>query len=276
VPVTSGATYEVEAHNTATRSDNRIHDDEVARRFGFVGGLVPGVDVYAYLTQLPVARWGLAWLERGTIEARFIRPVYDGQRVTVQAERSPAGAAGDAGMELQVVDGAGVVCAAATATLPEQAPEQPEAGRWPVREQLADPPPASPETLAPGTVFGLRPHRFLAERASEYLAEIRERLGLYEAERVAHPGWLLRDANHVLAGNVVLGPWIHVSSSVQHFRPARDGDLVAARAVVEREWEHKGHRFVELDVGLFAGDDLAVRVAHTAIHQPRQVRTVSG
>jgi hypothetical protein len=36
-----GLRYEVEAFNTATASQNRIHDDEVAQRFGFRGGLVP-------------------------------------------------------------------------------------------------------------------------------------------------------------------------------------------------------------------------------------------
>ena len=48
--------YRVEAFNTAKASENKIHDDAVARRFGFGGGLVPGVDVYAYMAHLPVAR----------------------------------------------------------------------------------------------------------------------------------------------------------------------------------------------------------------------------
>ena len=48
-------------------------------RFGFSGGLVPGVDVMAYMMHLPVAKWGRAFLERGLIEARFVKPVYDGE-----------------------------------------------------------------------------------------------------------------------------------------------------------------------------------------------------
>ena len=52
--------YQVEAFNTAAQSENKIHDDAVARRFGFKGGLVPGVEVYAYMTHVPVARWGRA------------------------------------------------------------------------------------------------------------------------------------------------------------------------------------------------------------------------
>src|SRR6516165_3838286 len=63
--------YRVEAFNTAKASENKIHDDAVARRFGFGGGLVPGGDVYAYMAHQPVARWGRAWLERGAAECRF-------------------------------------------------------------------------------------------------------------------------------------------------------------------------------------------------------------
>jgi len=50
------------AFNTALDSENKIHDDDVARRFGFSGGLVPGVDVYAYLTWGPVSTWGRSCL----------------------------------------------------------------------------------------------------------------------------------------------------------------------------------------------------------------------
>jgi hypothetical protein len=52
--------YRVEAFNASKEAENKIHDDTVARRFGFRGGLVPGVDVYAYMTHLPVLRWGRA------------------------------------------------------------------------------------------------------------------------------------------------------------------------------------------------------------------------
>src|SRR5829696_4339392 len=77
--------YRVQACNLSHASENKIHDDDVARRFGFQGGLVPGVEVYAYMTHLPAARWGIDWLERGTAECRFFKPVYDGKFATVTA-----------------------------------------------------------------------------------------------------------------------------------------------------------------------------------------------
>lgn len=78
-------TYRVAAYNTAKQSENKMHDDTVARRFGFSGGLVPGVDVFAYMMHVPVARWGRDFLERGLVEARFIKPVYDGETADVDA-----------------------------------------------------------------------------------------------------------------------------------------------------------------------------------------------
>jgi hypothetical protein len=38
--------YRVQACNLLLASENNIHDDQVSRRFGFAGGLVPGVEVY--------------------------------------------------------------------------------------------------------------------------------------------------------------------------------------------------------------------------------------
>jgi acyl dehydratase len=70
--------HRVSAYNTSKHSENKIHDDTVARKYGFSGGLVPGVDVLAYMLHMPVARWGRDFLERGLIEARFVKPVYDG------------------------------------------------------------------------------------------------------------------------------------------------------------------------------------------------------
>ena len=257
--------HELVAHNTATRSENAMHHDDVARRYGFRGGLVPGVDVYAYLTHPAAARWGLAWLERGRMQGRFLKPVYDGDTVRVLASDER----GD--LDLEARDSGGELCATGTASLPERPAPMPDPARWPIVEQ-PDPaarPAAGPDTLAVGTALGLAPHRFVLEQAAGYLQDVREPLPLYAEEGVAHPGWLLRDANHVLSSNVRMGPWIHVESDAQHLGVVRDGEVVSCRALVTREWEHKGHRCVELDVLHLADDRPVARVIHTAIHTPR-------
>src|SRR5215211_8860378 len=78
--------YRVRARNTSVTSDNKIHDDEVAARFGFRGGLVPGVTVYAYMTVPLVAQFSAAWLERGSMQVKFHHPFYEGEEVFVRSD----------------------------------------------------------------------------------------------------------------------------------------------------------------------------------------------
>src|SRR5215218_4149683 len=108
-------TYRLQAYNTAKQSENKMHDDTVAKRFGFSGGLVPGVDVMAYMMHMPVAKWGRAFLERGLIDARFVKPVYDGEIADVIAEESN-------GVLSIEVTSRGQLCATGSASLPASAP----------------------------------------------------------------------------------------------------------------------------------------------------------
>ena len=103
--------HRVQAYNTAKLSENKMHDDTVARRFGFSGGLVPGVDVMAYMMHLPVRRFGRAFLERGLIEARFLKPVYDGETAVVAATEN------DGVLSIEV-ESRGELCATGSASLP--------------------------------------------------------------------------------------------------------------------------------------------------------------
>jgi acyl dehydratase len=251
------ATYTLLAHNTATESANRMHDDAVARTYGFKGGLVPGVDVYAYLTHVPVSKWGADWLVRGTMSARFLKPVYDGDDVSIHAE----------GDELSLTTGGAEPCAVATMGLPEPTSLAVGLAAAPLPQTR---PPAGPESLAPGTLLGSLEFGFHADKAAEYLDDIGETLPLYPQFRVAHPGWLLRSANDVLARNVVLGPWIHVSSTVTNYSVVEDGQQLSTRARVLDRFERKGHQFVVLEVLVVGPSESAVLHAeHTAIYEPR-------
>jgi hypothetical protein len=263
--------YRVLAYNTAKDSENKIHDDAVAPRFGFAGGLVPGVDVYAYMTHQPLRRWGRAWLERGTIDCRLAKPVYDGEEAVVFAEHS------DEGLALRI-ESHGEICAKAIAALPTALPAVPSlhefvAAAPPPREAR---PPADETSLAVGTWLGMRPLRLAPDYAAAYLRDLRETDPIYAAEGLAHPGLLLRTCNWALGHNVVLGPWMHVGSRVQHLGLARVGELISACARVSANYEHKEHRFVELDALVLTEETVPVaRIAHVAIYRPRQVADVA-
>ena len=252
--------YEVRANNLSRASENRIHADDVARKFGFTGALVPGVEVYAYAMHPAVAKWGRAWLEHGTGEARFFKPVYD--QALVQVNAVPAGDS----LALRVESG-GLACATGSAAMPSPG-GPPVASAWAWRDPPAERLPASETTLATGSVLCAAP-QLLAE---DYLDGVRETEALYRREGLAHPGQILRLCNRVLTENVVLGPWIHLGSQVRNFSAGRLREAVTARALVLSEGDHKGHRLAELDV-VVLGEDARVlaRVRHAAIWRPRQL-----
>ncbi|HWD56721.1 MAG TPA: hypothetical protein VG308_00465 [Stellaceae bacterium] len=256
--------YHVEAFNTAKVSENKIHDDEVAKKFGFGGGLVPGVDVYAYMTHLPVERWGRAWLERGTAECRFSKPTYDGDHVIVTA--TEAEGALDIKLECR-----GILCATGTATLPaaEAPPSLAEFEQVPER---ATRPAADERSLAVGTWLGIEPILATPELAQEYFDNVRETAPLYAAEGLVHPVVVLRMCNFALTRNVTFGPWMHVGSKIRHYSAARVGEALDVRARVTANYEHKGHLFVDIDALVLAGAARPVaRVAHVSIYRPRQL-----
>jgi acyl dehydratase len=234
------AAYEVRAFNTAAASENKIHDDAVARRFGFHGALVPGVEVYAYMAHMPVARWGRAWLESGAAECRFRKPVYDGAsgHAFMPSDRRPAPA----------VD-----------VLPASTPP-------------AERPPANEAALAPGSALGIRPLTIDRTMLANYLDDIGETDPLYRAEGLVHPGQILRLANQALVQNVVLGPWIHVGSKVRNHAAARAGEQLTIRSRVISNAVNKGHAIVEFDAIVIADGARAVaEISHAAIWRPRQV-----
>ena len=258
-------TYTVEATNISHASENKIHDDEVARKLGFAGGLVPGVEVYAYATHPVVARWGRAWLERGTLEARFLKPLYDGRAANVAAAEHA-----DGGLALTLASD-GVLCATGHARVGHPA-APPSIADYQERPSPVVRPPAGEASLAAGTWLSVAPSVLTAQRANDYLRDIRERHDLYAREGVAHPGLLLRLCNQALRDNVLLAPWIHTGSRVQNFALARIGDDLSARARVARNYERKGHRLVDLDVILIAnGGTVLAHVLHTAVYRLRQL-----
>ena len=116
------------AKNFAVDSPNRMHRDDVAAQYGFPGGLVPGVGLFAYLTQPVVADWGRDWLTRGTIAARFLKPVLDGERLTVHARRQDTT---HPVFSLELRNVQGLCCAIATAEFPSEPPSLPDLATYP-------------------------------------------------------------------------------------------------------------------------------------------------
>jgi acyl dehydratase len=234
--------HRVRAVNTAPESENKIHDDRVAAEYGFRGGLVPGVTVYGYMTA-PVIAIAPDWLDRGTMQVRFLEPFYDGDEVIAKAEPQD-----DGSIIVTAERSDGTVCAKGTAAFQPQhepAHELYDEAALPAPDQRPVP---SPENLIPGAALGT----ITAPLVSD------------------DPAKLLQCSNDILVRNFKLGPWIHVASEITNWRRAHAGDEISARARIHDHFERKGHEFVALDVMLLGnGREIIQTVRHTAIYRLR-------
>lgn len=260
------------AFNHATDSDNRIHADDVAQRYGFRGGLVPGVTVYAYLVTPALRAWGLAWLERGRADVVLRKPLYDGVKFDVNVQPEGPGASAD-GYRGEVVDADGVHCADGRVDAPGGAVEAPLRRGDPPAPPVDDVPDATRAALERLRETGLGSVEMTWPGRTDFARYTRDggdvpALVRLEADGYAHPGYALGIANWALSRNVRLGPWIHVQSDVRNFAAIpRDSRLVAESRVTDL-FERGGHEFVDLDVAVFLEPDRpALRASHRAIYR---------
>ncbi len=264
--------YRVRARNCSTDSENVIHADAPARQFGLRGGLVPGVVVFGYAVQPVIDSYGLAWLERGSVQIKLLQPVYDGDDVLVRARRDSE--ADPVELAVSVERGPGELCASGQAAAQhtqaafdwEAYPERP----LPIRSER---PVAAPDVLAPGTVLGTVKHT-LDSSQSRVFEALHERHELFVGpQALTHPAVLLELANQALMQNVKLGPWLHASSIVTNWSVVRNGEEVQVRSRIAACYERKGHEFVVLDVVILGPPQRVIQqVTHTAIFRPRFVR----
>ena len=256
------------ARNTSVGSENGIHDDSMARRYGFPGALVPGVTVYAYLTPPLVQGLGVGWLDRGTVSVRFHRPILDGDEVIVSGEITERDARGVSAVVTAVTARAGE-CAVATVTLPGGLPTPVNLALYRAAPLPAERPPVSRAELQSIEVLGTPMARYDEAQGTEYAERVSDPLAVYRgATGRVHPAFYLQQANRALSQNLKLGPWIHVGSVVRHLGPARIDDTLQALGRVRSLYDKKDREYVELDVVITAGERRPVaHILHTAIYR---------
>ena len=230
-------------------AENQVHSPVVARTFGFGGGLVPGVDVYAYLTRPVVERWGLDWLRHGWGELRLLKPVYGADELEIAFEDD----------RVTATKMNGELCATLAVGLEGTAEQPPGLEERPLPARRYEASEASFRLHG----FGTYKQTVTEEQARRHLQDVLEILPIYEGEAILHPAHLLRFANTAISATYRLGPWLHVGSPIQHAGLVARGQEVEARAELIDCFEKKGHRFVELDVQV-----TGARIRHTAIYEP--------
>jgi hypothetical protein len=267
------APYLVRARNISVNSENRIHDEEGARRLGFAHGLVSGVTVYSYLMRPLLERFGEAALTGTSSRAAFFAPVYDGDALRIGVAPGEAGSLA-APLKAQAFGEGGEAVAVLEIEKPARLPEPGALPDYHPREPEAERPAFDWGAVVPGRAFHGFAWKPTAEENRRWCESVDGGLPLFRgADRPPlHPGWVLQQANNTLTREFRMNPWIHVSSRILMREPLRAGDAVEVRAVPIDRWEKGGNRYTRLHVALAVNGRAALEIEHKAILQvaPRQ------
>jgi hypothetical protein len=256
---------EVLAKNYGADHANRIHSDEGAARYGFAGALVPGVGLYAYLTRPVVDALGREWLERGAMSAKFIKPVYDGEKLQA---RSTIANNDPIEMRLELLNPSGELCAIGSAVLPNSSPAL-DPNEYPFRPPAGLRPPSIASFSIGDALGSFEFDLDMKGEMPKFLDNVVETSPIYHS--VCHPAFWIAQANEILMRNIALGPWIHTASDARHYDLAKDGERLSLRGRVIDLYERRGHEMTVVDLGLFGENDRPIaHIKHTAIIKLRE------
>jgi hypothetical protein len=226
------------------RYKGSIHDDAVARARGYKAALVPGAFVYGHVSRVAIEAWGTAWAERGAMGARFRRPVYNGDRLTIAAAELRGGAAMRRS-EVRAVNADGEEVATGWIGLSDRPKPKPDLGDFELLPRPRVPPAVAAGELGAGMPITTA-DRILTEadfRAS--LAAFGETHPLYGDPGFVHAGCLMRlamgDTNNSFK---FPAPVVLTSAEAQHFALVYPGQrLATVGRIVATELRNGKHYF---------------------------------
>ena len=253
--------YQVVARNFSQAHENKIHSDEIARKYGFKGALVPGVAVYGHLTHPLVERLGEDWLSRSVSEVRFLKPAYHGDELEITCSEDHAG------FHLQCQHD-GTLLAEMRSTLPAQMPSPEDQAVFNAPAKPRQRPLISWETVIENQPFEPWHWQITEDGNQTHAREIADSLPIYRT--CAHPHWLLSIANRALTREYAMPAWIHTGSEIRYRALLKVGDAVRVDAVPMEKWQRKGHEFIRLYIAYHRHDTLTTEIFHTAIFKVAQ------
>lgn len=249
----SGLSWQAQAFNQVPDSKNEIHGDQVARDYGFKGGLVPGVTVSAYLLHPIAAAIAEPFIETGAAHCRITSPLYDDERFTVEVEQPSNGH-----FLTRLTNPQGVVTANAEVTLPENPLTPPVRRGDPLAEDSHQPPLATPENMQKLQKQGCFSFSYTWEPGHamwRYLRDDEQMADCFFRQQKANPSFILGVSNWVLASNAVMNPWVHMETTSQNYASISRGTVVIGEMCIDDLFEKKGHCFVDATVNLFDATD---------------------
>lgn len=257
------------AFNQVPNSKNEIHGDEVAKDFGFKGGLVPGVTVSAYLIHPAAVVYGKRYLELGFAHVRVNAPLYDEESFRVEITSQEG-----SGYSANLIQSDGKPTATADVHIPVDVPEAPSRRGDAIEERDFEPPQATPENMRQLMEQGCKAFVFRWNAEHEmgtYLRDRSEMASSFYKEGFANPSFVLGISNWVLSSNANMNPWVHMETRSQNFAAIPANAKVLGEMTVKDLFQRKGHEFVDATINLFDfdGDTCFASIELRAIYKLR-------
>ena len=252
------------ARNFSAESENKIHSDEIARRFGFTGALVPGVAVFGHLSVPLSRRYGERWLTCGLVTTRFLKPAYHGDTLTLTDRDADPNT-----VNVECRNASGVLLATADCVLESTQPAPTAQAQLQRPTQWTSRVEVNWETVRLEEPFPTYVWAPDAAHNSEYADRVEDDTPLF-AQGVLHPHAILSQANQVLVRHFIMPAWIHTGSEIRFRKLLRVGDAIEVRAVPIDKWERRGHQFLKLYIAYAVGGEITTEIQHTAIFRVAQ------
>lgn len=243
-----------------------IHDDAVARARGYKAALIPGAFIYGHISRGAIESWGQDWAERGAMSARFRRPVYNHDVITVfLSELIDDGAF--ARSQARVVNGDGEEVATGWIALAHHALTPPDPASLTLLPSPEAPPPVKAGELPVGASLHSRQRVLTAADFAGSLAAFAEPHPIYRDPGFVHSGMLMRTAmGDVNSGWKFPAAVVLVETETQHFRLVYPGQTIRTAGTIAEIYERKGKHYFVSDEVLLADGQPAARFRRTQIY----------
>jgi len=266
-----GQPYKVVAHHASHGSHNRMHKDGLPQQLGFRGAFVLGVANYGNMTRALVAHFGEAWLGRAVIEAKFIKPVCEGD--VLRVETLPiAGREAEQAYDVTAYNetAGNEVCARLTSSVPQAfpAPDAAAASRpneWdgPVTQRRTW------DNIIVGQAYRSLNLTLAPQDNTYWQGVLEDDLAIYNGERAPlHPAHVLRLVQLGYNNQFIGDNAVHSSTKAVIRKMLRVGDPVHILTLPIDKWEKKQNHWLTIYCAVRSGDErgeVCAEIYHTQI-----------
>jgi hypothetical protein len=274
-----GKPYTVVAHHANHQSHNRMHEDGLPQKLGFRGAFVLGVANYGNMTRALVSNFGEKWLSHAVVEAKFIKPVCEGDRLRV--ETLPiAGREKEHAFEITAFNESvgNEVAARLSTSAPDPFPAIDAAAALPPNEW--DGPVTLRRTwdnIVIGQAYRSLHLRLSSQDNAYWKGVLEDDLPIYQCAEhpPIHPAHVLRLVQLGYSNQFIGDNAVHSSSKAVIRRMLRVGDAVQVLTVPIEKWDKKQNHWLTIYCAIRSNDEVCAEVYHTQIIKLRGAETAT-